>query len=188
MRENKLNCQLKRYNKTRKRFYQPIIQKNLINQNFKSLKPFEKLFSDITEFKINNKKFYYSAVIDSYNNQILAFRISTKNNTNLLVKTLNKIKKPKNKLCIFHSDRGGNYTSHKFQKFLLKKKYISSMSLPANPKDNAVIENFFSILKGHLKNPTVYKLERFANYYNHNFILTKLNFKTPIQFLQQNNN
>ncbi|WP_284928219.1 hypothetical protein [Candidatus Phytoplasma sp. AldY-WA1] len=60
-------------------------------------------------------------------------------------------------------------------------------SKPAHPNDNAVIENFFSILKGYFKKPTIYKLERFAKFYNNNWILTKLNNQTPIEFLIKNN-
>jgi putative transposase len=187
MKTNQLNCRIKRYNKKRKRFYQPIIQKNLIQQNFKAFQPFQKLFSDITEFRINNQKIYYATIIDSYNNQILASQLSTKNNTKLLIKLLNKIKKPKKRMCYFHTDRGGNYTSHKFQKLLIKKNYIPSMSKAAHPNDNAVIENFFSIMKGYFKKPTIYKLERFANFYNNNWILSKLNNQSPIEFLSNNN-
>lgn len=45
---------------------------------------------------------------------------------------------------VFHSDRGSNYTSKSFGD---EYGFIQSFSKPGTPYDNALVENFFSILK-----------------------------------------
>lgn len=45
---------------------------------------------------------------------------------------------------IFHSDRGAQYTSHRFQQLLHEQKCIQSFSNSGNPHDNAVTEAFFA--------------------------------------------
>lgn len=49
--------------------------------------------------------------------------------------------------CIFHSDRGVQYTSKSFRKLISEHEIIQSMSRKGDPYDNAVAENFFSCLK-----------------------------------------
>ncbi len=48
---------------------------------------------------------------------------------------------------IVPTDQGAQYTSHKFQKLLLEKRCLSSMSRKGNPYDNAVMESFYKTLK-----------------------------------------
>ena len=48
---------------------------------------------------------------------------------------------------IFHSDRGAQYTSHRFQQLLHKYTTKQSFSQPGKPHDNAVAESFFASLK-----------------------------------------
>lgn len=48
---------------------------------------------------------------------------------------------------IFHSDRGAQYTSHRFQQLLHEHNTEQSFSQPGKPHDNAVAESFFASLK-----------------------------------------
>ena len=48
---------------------------------------------------------------------------------------------------IFHSDRGAQYTSHRFQQLLHEHNAEQSFSQPGKPHDNAVAESFFASLK-----------------------------------------
>ncbi|XFE94325.1 putative transposase [Candidatus Phytoplasma solani] len=63
------------------------------------------------------------------------------------IKKLPKLKEP----CIIHSDQGAVYQSLKIQQTLTKKGFLISMSRKANPRDNAVIENFFGQMKSILQ-------------------------------------
>ena len=57
-----------------------------------------------------------------------------------------ELRKPEAGL-IFHSDRGAQYTSHRFQQLLHEQKCIQSFSNSGKPHDNAVAEAFFASLK-----------------------------------------
>ena len=59
--------------------------------------------------------------------------------------TTRKIKEAKG--IILHSDQGWQYQNKRYQKLLKEKGIIQSMSRKGNCLDNAVIENFFGLLK-----------------------------------------
>ena len=59
-----------------------------------------------------------------------------------------KIKETKG--IILHSDQGWQYQNKKYQELLKEKGIIQSMSRKGNCLDNAVIENFFGLLKSEL--------------------------------------
>lgn len=56
-----------------------------------------------------------------------------------------KIKETKG--IILHSDQGWQYQNKRYQRLLKEKGIIQSMSRKGNCLDNAVIENFFGLLK-----------------------------------------
>ena len=80
-----------------------------------------------------------------------------------------------------HSDQGGQYTSQAY--FNLTKKYniTPSMSRKGNPYDNAMAENFFSILKTeciYRHKPSSFRqanemIDRYIDFYNHERIQLK---------------
>lgn len=53
---------------------------NLLHRDFCANKPFEKLTTDVTEFKIGDEKIYLSPVLDMYNREIISYSISTSPN------------------------------------------------------------------------------------------------------------
>ena len=92
---------------------------------------------------------YLSVIRDLYDNSIVAHKTSTTQNVQLVLNTIKAAKK-KEKVTAevqLHSDQGFQYTSHAY--FNLTKSYgiTPSMSRRGNPYDNALAENFFSILK-----------------------------------------
>ena len=56
------------------------IADNILNRNFVSDKPFEKLVTDVTEFAVCNQKVYLSPVLDLFNTEILSYSISNSPN------------------------------------------------------------------------------------------------------------
>ena len=55
---------------------------------------------------------------------------------------------------IFHSDRGAQYTSHRFQKLLHEHNVTQSFSRPGEPHDNAVVlDEVGDVLAGGLAQP-----------------------------------
>ncbi len=196
MKENGIFCRLRikknkyYYNKNLKTKLK--IVDNLINQDFISTKPMQKLFTDITYFKTSQGFLYFSCIIDSFNNQIITSHTSKKQNKELVLKTIKKLP-PLKAPCIIHSDQGTVYQSQKVQQTLIKKGFLISMSRKATPRDNAIIENFFGQMKTILQHqhpflfqkPTE-KIKKIINYFpkfwNNQWILAKLNYSSPTEY------
>lgn len=84
-----------------------------------------------------------------YDNSIVAYQTSKDMTVKLVLDTTNQAtgKEKVTEELQLHSDQGFQYTSHAY--FNLTKEYniTPSMSRRGNPYDNALAENFFSILK-----------------------------------------
>lgn len=92
---------------------------------------------------------YLSVIRDLFDNSIVAYRTSTTQNVQLVLETI-KAAKRKEKVTgelQLHSDQGFQYTSNPYFKLTQSYNIIPSMSRRGNPYDNALAENFFSILK-----------------------------------------
>lgn len=69
------------------------IAKNKLNREFSASKSNEKWLTDVTEFKYGiGKKAYLSAILDIYDNSIIAYEIGSSNNNALVFKTFDKAK------------------------------------------------------------------------------------------------
>ncbi|AUS97690.1 hypothetical protein CDQ84_18785 [Clostridium thermosuccinogenes] len=125
------------------------IAPNIINRDFNASSPNQKWATDITEFRIPAGKLYLSPTIDLYNGEIVSYSISRNPNFKQTMEMLDKafIKIPKNTNLILHSDQGWQYQQVRYQERLREKGITQSMSREGNCLDNAVMENFFSLLK-----------------------------------------
>ena len=122
---------------------------NLLNRDFNADRPNQKWVTDISYIKTQQGTLYLSVIRDLYDNSIVAYKTGTEQNINLVLSTI-KAAKRKEKVTAelqLHSDQGFQYTSPAY--FNLTKSYgiTPSMSRRGNPYDNAMAENFFSILK-----------------------------------------
>lgn len=122
---------------------------NIMNRDFKADKPNQKWATDISYIRTNQGFLYLSIIRDIYDNSIVAYKTGTEQNIRLVLDT---VKEAMNKEEVteelqLHSDQGFQYTSQAY--FNLTKSYniTQSMSRRGNPHDNAMAENFFSILK-----------------------------------------
>lgn len=123
---------------------------NTLAGRFKSRKPLEKLVTDITYIKHNGKWNYLACFLDLYNNEIIEWELSSVLDNYLVIKPakrlLEKIKSteyPK----FLHSDQGIQYSSAGYSSLLKEYNVIQSMSRVGTPRDNAVMESFFSRFK-----------------------------------------
>lgn len=166
---------------------------NLLEQNFLADRPNEKWVTDITYLPYGEKMLYLSTIMDLYNNEIIAYRISDKQDLSLVIDTLEDACRGRETYgVILHSDQGSQYTSYKFQEKAKEKGITTSMSRKGNCFDNAVIESFHSSLKSeefstqqreHLTNSIVLeKVETYMYYYNYIRPFKKLNCHTPVEF------
>ena len=122
---------------------------NLLNRNFKADRPNRKWVTDISYIKTNQGTLYLSVFRDLYDNSIVAYKTGTEQNINLVLSTIREAKKREKVTAEqqLHSDQGFQYTSHAYFKLTKLYNITPSMSRRGNPYDNALAENFLSILK-----------------------------------------
>ena len=122
---------------------------NLLNRNFKAERPNQKWVTDISYIKTKQGVLYLSVIRDLYDNSIVAYKTGTEQNINLVLQTIREAKKREKVTAELqlHSDQGFQYTSHAYFKLTKSYHITPSMSRKGNPYDNALAENFFSILK-----------------------------------------
>jgi len=128
------------------------IAPNILERNFKADAPTQKWATDITEFKVNGKKLYLSTIVDLFNQEIISYELA---DAPVFKLVMNMIRKaiPKAGDCsqlMLHSDQGWHYQMSKYQYLLKSNGITQSMSRKGNCLDNAVMENFFGILKSEL--------------------------------------
>ena len=122
---------------------------NLLNRDFNAERPNQKWVTDISYIKTKQGTLYLSVIRDLFDNSIVAYKTGTEQNINLVLSTIREAKK-KEKVTAelqLHSDQGFQYTSNQYFKLTKSYNITPSMSRRGNPYDNALAENFFSILK-----------------------------------------
>ena len=122
---------------------------NLLNRNFVAERPNQKWVTDISYIRTGQGFLYLSIIRDLYDNSIVAYKTGTEQNINLVLNTI-KAAKRKEKVTAelhLHSDQGFQYTSQAYFKLTQQYGITPSMSRRGNCYDNAMAENFFSILK-----------------------------------------
>ena len=122
---------------------------NLLNRDFKAERPNQKWVTDISYIHTQQGVLYLSVIRDLFDNSIVAYKTSTTQNVQLVLETIIAAKR-KEKVTgelQLHSDQGFQYTSNPYFKLTQSYNIIPSMSRRGNTYDNALAENFFSILK-----------------------------------------
>ena len=167
---------------------------NTLNRDFHADRPNQKWVTDISYIRTGQGFLYLSVIRDLYDLSIVSYRTSPKQTVNLVLDTIRdaKAKEKVTDGLALHSDQGFQYLSQEY--FNLTKSYhISpSMSRRGNPYDNALAENFFSILKTecihHVKLRTFSEAEQvideYIHFYNHVRLQSKTKL-TPVEFRNQ---
>ena len=158
---------------------------NLLKRQFRADRPNSKWVTDISYIHTKEGVLYLSMIRDLYDNSIVAYKTATQQTVNLVLDTIRlAMKKEKKRVAVelqLHSDQGFQYTSQAY--FQLTKQYgiTPSMSRRGNPYDNAMAENFFSILKTeciYRHKPATFSeanemIDRYIHFYNHERIQLK---------------
>lgn len=163
---------------------------NLLNREFNADRPNQKWVTDISYIHTKQGILYLSVIRDLYDNSIVSYKTGTEQNVNLVLSTIKDAKK-KEKVTAelqLHSDQGFQYTSHGYFKLTKSYNITPSMSRKGNPYDNALAENFFSILK----TECIYRIklqtydeariiiDEYIHFYNHERIQLKTKL-TPLE-------
>ena len=167
---------------------------NLLNRDFSAERPNQKWVTDISYIHTKQGVLYLSIIRDLYDNSIVAYKTGTEQNVNLVLNTIKSAMK-KEKVTAelqLHSDQGFQYTSQGYFKLTQSYGITPSMSRRGNPYDNALAENFFSILK----TECIYRvklqtfdearllIDRYIYFYNHQRIQLKTKL-TPLEMRSQ---
>ena len=158
---------------------------NLLKRQFRADRPNTKWVTDISYIHTKEGVLYLSMIRDLYDNSIVAYKTAFRQTVSLVLDTIRlAMKKEKKKVAAelqLHSDQGFQYTSPGY--FNLTQSYgiTPSMSRKGNPYDNAMAENFFSILKTeciYRHKPKTFReadnlIDRYIHFYNYERIQTK---------------
>lgn len=168
------------------------IAPNVLDRNFQAEKPNEKWVTDITEFKLFGEKLYLSPVLDLFNGEIITYTVGSRPTYSLVSDMLNKaFKRLSNEdELLLHSDQGWHYQMKQYQHALKERAIIQSMSRKGNCYDNAVMGNFFGIMKSEFLYLNEFEslddfkqeLAQYIDYYNHKRIKSKLKGMSPVQY------
>ena len=158
---------------------------NLLKRQFRVDKPNVKWVTDISYIHTREGILYLSMIRDLYDNSIVAYKTATQQTVNLVLDTIRLAMKNEKKRVAaelqLHSDQGFQYTSTAYFKLTQSYGITPSMSRKGNPYDNAMAENFFSILKTECiyrhKPRTLseaqHMIDDYIYFYNHERIQTK---------------
>ena len=163
---------------------------NLLNRDFSAERPNQKWVTDISYIHTKQGVLYLSVIRDLYDNSIVAYKTGTEQNINLVLSTIKEAKRKEEVTAELqlHSDQGFQYTSHPYFKLTKEYNITPSMSRRGNPYDNALAENFFSILKTEciyrVKLQTYEEasllIDEYIHFYNHQRIQLKTKL-TPLE-------
>jgi putative transposase len=139
--------------------------------------------TDISYIPTSQGTLYLSVIRDLYDRSIVAYKTSSRQTVQLVLETIQLAMQNTRAAgeLLLHSDQGFQYTSHAY--FALTQQYgiTPSMSRRGNCLDNALAENFFSILKTECIYPAkpqtiaqaTLLIDEFIHFYNHERIQLK---------------
>ena len=185
MKKYELQSEIRRRRKWQQMGQQLHKYENLLNREFCSDRPNHKWVTDISYIHTKEGVLYLSMIRDLYDQSIVAYKTGTTQTVNLVLDTIRLAMKQEKKRVAaelqLHSDQGFQYTSTAYFKLTQSYGITPSMSRKGNPYDNAMAENFFSILKTeciYRHKPKTFKeandlIDRYIYFYNHERIQNK---------------
>lgn len=162
MRANGLNgmCGRKRSVRTTKQSKTPAPFGDLMNQTFTAAAPDVAWYGDITYCWAGTRFWYLATVIDAATKQVVGWSYADHMRDDLVINALDRAVARRGQLpdgVIFHSDRGSQYTSKRFQEACQRYRIRQSMGRKATCFDNAAAESFFATLKRELVDRYIWK-------------------------------
>jgi transposase InsO family protein len=168
-----------------------VVYPNRLNRQFHAIGPQQKMVTDITYISDGTDFHYLSVIQDLFNNEIVAWQLSRRNDVKLVLDTIEQWTRKRDvSEAVLHSDQGFQYTSHAYNTRLEAFSVKGSHSRKATCLDNACIESFFS----HLKTEKLYitqckseseihqAVEDYIYYYNYQRFQAKLKQRAPIEY------
>ena len=132
---------------------------NHLDRNFRAEFPNTKWVTDITYIETVEGWLYLGAVKDLHSDIIVGWSMSHQQTRDLVLHAVLMAlwQRHERSPVILHSDRGCQFTSGEYQRFLKGHHLIQSMSAVGSCADNASMEGFFGILKRERVNRRIYQ-------------------------------
>ena len=127
----------------------PVGVSNRLQRNFVATEPEQKWVTDITEIKTAEGKLFLCVVLDLFSKRAIGWSMHHRQDRQMAIKALEMAcwTREQDTSVIIHSDRGSQFTSADYQRYVKEKGLISSMSAVGHCADNAACEGFFGLLK-----------------------------------------
>ena len=127
----------------------PTHVRNHLERDFAALEPNTKWVTDITYVYTAEGWLYLCIVLDLFNHKIVGWSMSGIQDRHLVLSAVLMAcwQRPNRSPVLLHSDRGTQFTSSDYQRFLVDHNIISSMSEVGHCGDNAAAEGFFGLIK-----------------------------------------
>jgi len=155
--------------------------------------PNQQWVADITYLKLNGIWLYLAVVMDVYSRRILGWSLSRHRTTDLTLTAFDYALKKREVApgCLFHTDRGIEYTAYRFRDAVMAQGFSPSFNRPGYCTDNAHMESFFHTLKGELIRGRVFRGEKELRYalnqyinhfYNHKRLHSGIGYHAPAEY------
>jgi putative transposase len=127
----------------------PVSISNHLERDFNAEDPNTKWVTDITYIRTAENWLYLCVVIDLFSGIVVGWSMSHRQTRELVLQSVLMAlwQRKSNNPVILHSDRGCQFTSDEYQRFLKGHNLICSMSGVGTCADNAAAESFFGLLK-----------------------------------------
>lgn len=168
------------------------IAPHVLERRFTPEKPNEVWVSDVTEFRVGEKKVYLSPIMDLHDRSILAYRLNVSPTVAFTVDSLKDAVKKHNpdSNTMVHTDQGFQYQHINWRNVIDEFGGTQSMSRKGNCHDNAVMENFFGHLKSEMFHGESFgsiedlcaEIDEYIEWYNNERIQLGLDGLSPTQY------
>jgi putative transposase len=173
---------------------------DLVGRDFTATEPGTKLVGDVSYVRTWQGWLYLATVIDCFNSEVIGYAMADHYRTGLVAEAIEMA--ARNHMlasgCIFHSDRGSNYTSDEYARKLTELGLRQSLGRTGICYDNAMAESFFGTLKNERVHRTVYPTRKKARddiaryielFYNRQRLHSRLGYRSPhevrVEYLNQ---
>ncbi len=168
---------------------------NVLGRDFAADGPWQKMGTDVTEFKCGFGKAYLAPVYDFGSKEIVAWSVSEHPDLAQQEEMLSMLvaAKPEGAAPVLHSDMGWQYQHVSYVAKLRENGFVQSMSRKGNCIDNGATEQVFGHLKDEFYRGRDWEtfeefkrdLEAYIHHWNHARRQAKLKGLTPIEFRDQ---
>lgn len=123
--------------------------RNHLARDFSAQEPNTKWVTDITFIRTAEHWLYLCVVVDLYSGIVVGWSMSPRQERHLVIQAVLMAlwQRADRSPVILHSDRGCQFTSEEYQRFLQGHNLTCSMSRVGSCADNAAAESFFGVLK-----------------------------------------